>query len=182
MGSIIVALPKFEDAKHISEILVRRGVKVAPVCTTASSVLEQVHRLDYGVIICGARFPDMYYTQLAEYLPENFEMLLLAGPATIAACPMEIMTLQLPFKVTDLVSTVEMMLLQQDRRYKRRKNAPKKRSAREQKCIDAAKGILIERNNMTEQEAFRYIQKCSMDSGTNMVETAQMILLMMYEE
>ena len=28
-------------------------------------------------------------------------------------------------------------------------------------------------------EAHRYIQKCSMDSGTNMVETAQMILSMM---
>ena len=29
---------------------------------------------------------------------------------------------------------------------------------------------------MTESEAHRYIQKCSMDSGTNMVETAQMIM------
>ena len=35
---------------------------------------------------------------------------------------------------------------------------------------------------MTEQDAYRYIQKCSMDSGTNMVETAQMILLMIYDE
>ena len=31
---------------------------------------------------------------------------------------------------------------------------------------------------MTEPEAFRYIQKCSMDSSTNMVETAQMIILL----
>ena len=35
---------------------------------------------------------------------------------------------------------------------------------------------MMERNNMTETEAHRYIQKCSMDSGTNMVETAHMIL------
>ncbi len=32
---------------------------------------------------------------------------------------------------------------------------------------------------MTESEAHRYIQKCSMDSGTNLVETAQMILALM---
>ena len=38
---------------------------------------------------------------------------------------------------------------------------------------------MMERNNMTEQEAHRYIQKCSMDSGTNMVETAYMILEIM---
>lgn len=29
---------------------------------------------------------------------------------------------------------------------------------------------------MTEEEAHRYMQKCSMDSGTNMIETAQMVL------
>lgn len=35
------------------------------------------------------------------------------------------------------------------------------------------------RNNMTEEEAHRYMQKSSMDSGTCMAETAQMILSMM---
>ena len=32
------------------------------------------------------------------------------------------------------------------------------------------------RNHMTEAQAHRYIQKCSMDSGTDMTETAYMIL------
>ena len=35
------------------------------------------------------------------------------------------------------------------------------------------------RNHMTEEEAHRYIQKCSMDSGTNMAETAEMVLSVM---
>ena len=34
---------------------------------------------------------------------------------------------------------------------------------------------------MTEVEAHRYLQKTSMDSGTNLVETAQMVLSMMTE-
>ena len=34
----------------------------------------------------------------------------------------------------------------------------------------------MDRNGMTEAEAHRYIQKCSMDNGTNMVETAQMVI------
>ena len=33
-----------------------------------------------------------------------------------------------------------------------------------------------------EEEAHRYIQKSSMDNGTNMVETAQMILTLLFEE
>ena len=37
------------------------------------------------------------------------------------------------------------------------------------------------RHYMTEEEAHRYLQKCSMDSGTNMLETAQMVLTIMSE-
>ena len=35
---------------------------------------------------------------------------------------------------------------------------------------------------LSEDEAYRYIQKSSMDSGTNMVETAQMLLMLLYDE
>ena len=41
--------------------------------------------------------------------------------------------------------------------------------------------LLMARNHMTEEEAHRYLQKTSMDSGTNLVETAQMVLSMMTE-
>ena len=182
MGSIIIALPRLEDAKRISDILKRRGLEPTAVCTSASNVLSQIHQLDSGIVICSSRFPDMYYTQLAEYLPEYFEMLLLASPATIENCPSGIMNLTMPFRPTDLLSTVEMMLQQLARRIKKQKAGPKKRTEQEQNYINNAKWVLMERNNMTEQEAFRYIQKCSMDSGTNMVESAQMILLMKCDE
>ena len=86
-----------------------------------------------------------------------------------------------PVKPGDLAGTVEMMLSQQQRRLKRKKAIPPKRTQREQNYINNAKWVLMERNHMTEPEAFRYIQKCSMDSGTNMVETAQMILLLIYD-
>ena len=182
MGSIIIALPRLEDAKRISDILKRRGLEPTAMCTSASNVLSKIHQLDSGIIICSSRLPDMYYTQLAEYLPEFFEMLLVASPTTLETCPPGIMTLTMPFNPGDLLGTVEMMLQQQARRIKKRKSGPKKRTEEEQNYINRAKGILMERNNMTEQEAFRYLQKCSMDSGTNMVESAQMILLMMCDE
>jgi len=34
----------------------------------------------------------------------------------------------------------------------------------------------MERNHMTEEEAHRYLQKSSMNSGTNLVEAAQMVI------
>ena len=55
-------------------------------------------------------------------------------------------------------------------------------SEREENYIKNAKALLMERNHLTEEEAHRYIQKSSMDNGTNMVETAQMILTLLFEE
>ena len=117
-----------------------------------------------------------------EYLPEYFDMVLLSSTSGLEGIPSGVMQLTFPIRAGELVSTVEMLLLQQERRLKKKKIKPKKRSEKEQKIIDAAKKVLMERNQMTEQEAFRYIQKSSMDSETNMVETAQMILLLIHDE
>lgn len=181
MGSILIALPKLEDARHISDLLKRQGLNTALICTSGSKVLSTVHELDSGVVICGRRLTDMHYTQLAEYLPEYFEMLLIASQSALEECPPGIKNLGIPFRASELTGTVEMMLTQQAKLLKKKK-IPKKRSEHEQNFINNAKGVLMERNGMTETEAFRYIQKCSMDSGTNMVETAQKILLLMYEQ
>ena len=182
MGSIIVALPKLEDAKHISDVMRGCGLETTMVCTSGRELLPRLSVLENGVIICGRRLKDMYYTKLAEYLPEYFDLVLLSSDASLEEIPPKVMRMTFPIRTGELVSTVEMLLLQQERRLKKKKIKPKKRSGEEQRIVDAAKKVLMERNQMTEQEAFRYIQKSSMDSETNMVETAQMILLLIHEE
>ena len=79
-------------------------------------------------------------------------------------------------KVHELLQTVEMMDYTITRRRKKQREKPKQRSKDEQEMIAEAKALLMERNNMTEEEAHRYIQKRSMDNGTGLTETAQMIL------
>jgi response regulator NasT len=69
-----------------------------------------------------------------------------------------------------------MMLEAQIQRRRKKRANPRRRNAEEKKTIDEAKYVLMERNNMSEPEAFRYIQKCSMDSGNTMVESALMVL------
>ena len=181
MSGIIVVLPKLEDAKQIRTILSRRGLDTAGVCTTGAGVLSRLSQIGSGVVICSYRLEDMHYTQLAAYLPDYFEMLLLTSSAEVENCPPDILSLTYPIRPNDLAGTVSMMLAQLDRRLRRKKTMPRQRSDREQNYINNAKMILMERNNMTEQEAYRYIQKSSMDSGTNMVETAQMILLLLFD-
>ena len=63
-----------------------------------------------------------------------------------------------------------------EKRRRQRRSAPAKRSPEEQAAILEAKRILMERDHMSEKEAYRYIQKYSMDSGNDMTETARMII------
>lgn len=105
-------------------------------------------------------------------------MLLVASPGKLQDCySQEIVCLATPLQTREFVSTVQMMTMELARELKRRKKPlPKRRSATEQKVIDSAKALLMERNQMSEQEAHKYLQKLSMDSGNNLVETAEMIL------
>ena len=180
MVNIIVALPKMEDAKGIRGGLMKNGFQVTAVCATGAQVLSQIQDLNDGIVICGYKMTDMIYTELHDCLPDGFDMLLLASQAVVneRRCG-DIMSLSMPLKVYDLVNTVEMMCRTITRRRRRDRLKPKQRNPEEEALIKEAKELLMNRNHVTEQEAHRYIQKSSMDSGTNMVETAQMILCMM---
>ena len=124
---------------------------------------------------------DMIYSQLHDDLPFGFEMLLMASQQILGGgmVDKEIMCLSMPLKVHDLINTVDMMIQTIERRKRKQRLKPRERNPEEVALIKQAKEILMNRNHMTEEEAHRYIQKCSMDSGTNMVETAQMVLTMM---
>ena len=181
MTGVIVVLPKIDDARNLKNLLVRNGISVIGACTTGSQAIALADNLDEGIILCGYKLTDMIYSQLYEYLPSGFEMLLMASPHAISDGMIEsgIMCLAMPMKVHDLINTLDMMIQTMERRRRRLKAKPKERDARELKFIKEAKEVLMRRNHMTEEEAHKYIQKCSMDSGTNIVETAQRVLAMM---
>lgn len=175
--NIIVAFPKQDTARSIKKILMQNGYHVDSVCTTGSQALQSANELGGGIIVCGCRFVDMMYTELHEYLPPQFELLLVASPANCSERALaNIVCLSTPLKVHELIQTVEMMESTFIRRKRKQKEKPKVRSEEEKSLIVEAKALLMERNNMTEDEAHRYIQKRSMDNGTGLTETAQMIL------
>ena len=180
MISIIVVFPKLEDAKNIRNLLVRHGYEVTGVCSSGSQALQLAEHLSDGIVLCGYQFQDMLYSELYECLPVNMQMLLAASPRILEECQSrDIVFLELPLKVHDLVNTLEMMSGSILRQRKKRKAMPRQRSEGERKIIDKAKKLLMERNHLTEEEAHRYIQKCSMDSGNTLVETAQMVFSLM---
>lgn len=177
MTNIIVAFPKQDNARYIKKILMQNGFHVNAVCTTGAQALQSANELGGGIIVCGYRFVDMMYTELHEYLPAQFEMLLVASSANCGSRDVEnLVCLSTPLKVNELLQTVEMMECAMTRRRRKARQTPKQRTEEENALILEAKALLMERNNLSEEEAHRYMQKRSMDNGTGLTETAQMIL------
>lgn len=178
MATLIVAFPKPEEAKAVRNLLVRRGYTVAAPCTTGAQVINQADSLSDGIIICGYQLADhMLYSEINEYKPKSFELLLVASRSLWGDCRESgIVCAALPVGTGDLIAAVELLLQAQVRRRRRRQTQRRRRDPAEQKIIQEATAVLMEKNNMTEQEAFRYIQKCSMDSGNKMTESARMVI------
>lgn len=182
MTGMIVALPQMDDARNIKNLLVRSGYPVTAICTSGAQVLAQTDNLNDGIVICGYKLTDMLYSQLYESLPPGFEMLLMASRRFLMEClDNDIVCLAMPFQLNDLINTVEMMSTSIVYKRKERRKKPKERKPEETALIGEAKLLLMNRNNMTEEEAHRYLQKTSMDNATGLVETAQMVLRLMMD-
>ena len=161
MTGIVVVFPRMEDARGIRNLLVRSGFSVYAVCTTGGQAISSLEDLNDGIVISGYKLADMMYLELKECLPKGFAM---------------------PLKVHELVDTVRMLERQCDRDRKRRREEPRERSPEEKELIARAKALLMEKRSMTEIRAHKYLQKCSMDSGRSIVESAQMILMLQKDD
>ncbi len=176
--NIIVAFAKAQDAQNIKGILKSGGYDGVTTCTSGVQALSAMDDLGSGVLICGYRLSDMLYSDLLEDLPPYFRMLLIAsaGKTILDTDNERLIYLQTPLQRSDLYSTINMMMEGVQRVKKKAKERRMKRSDADKKIIDEAKAILMERHHMTEPDAHKYLQKCAMDSGTDLVETAEMII------
>ena len=180
MTRIIVAFPKAENGKNIKNVLVRNGYQVVCVCTNGAQVIQEANGLQDGIVVCTYKLSDMIYQELVECLPPGFETIVISTKDQwVENGTPGIVGLAVPLKIHELLSTVEMVAYNLERNRRKRRQAPRKRTQEEQELVDRAKAILMERNQMTEDEAHRYLQKTSMDNGTSFTETAQMILGML---
>ncbi len=83
-----------------------------------------------------------------------------------------------PFNKKELVPNIE-IAIKRFHEFKKVKNenAGLKAKLNARKLIEKAKGILMEKHNINEQEAFRKMQKAAMDKHTPMKEIAESIIM-----
>lgn len=149
------------------------GVAKAIPVHSAGAVRRLIARSDIGVVVCGYKFKDGAAARLYEDLPPTCSLLVVAQQNQLDYLNDEIFRLPAPISKASLCASVR-MLFQMNRKlslYLR-----PRRNQEEEWLIREAKALLMERNQMTEEQAHRWMQKQSMDTGAKLVQTARVIL------
>ena len=181
MASVLISMSNAETAKKIASIIKRSGMlHDINICDTGAEILRIANDRDFGVVICERILRDMNYREIIELMPAFFGTIVLTKDASLEVINSNMVKLILPFRALDLINTVD-MITENFYRSLQKKNEPIRRSNEEKRIVDQAKHMLMDRNGLSEEEAFRYIQKSSMEQGRKMTETAQMILTL-YKE
>ncbi len=177
-SSIVIALPQLSDAKKVRLLLEKRGLAVAGAVCTGAGALSLMSTLAGGILVCGYHLQDMYYRDVLEDQPQGFEMILVASLKVVGEAPSGLACLTLPIRPGELAGCVEHMLEVQEKKRRRLRQSPGGRTEKEKEDIARAKALLAQKKGYTEEEAHRYLQKRSMETGSSLVETAQMVLML----
>ena len=174
MESVIVAFESDRSCERIRDILETSGTATCILCHSAAEVKRIVSKQRVSTVICGFKLADQSAEALAGDLPSSCAVLVLASQNLLDLLQNDdLFQLPAPVSKGDLTASVR-MLLQMGRRLERALRP--RRSPEELEVIQQAKALLMDRNGMTEEQAHRFLQKSSMDNGTKLLQTAQMVL------
>ena len=174
MEKVIVAFESDKSCLRVKEILETSGTAACIICKSADQVKRVVNKQHITTVVCGYKLYDESAEGLLEDLPPTCSVLVIAVQGMLELCQSDdLFKLASPVSKGDLVASVR-MLLQVGHRLE--KFVKPRRSEEERAVIDQAKQLLMARNGMTEEQAHRFHQKRSMDSGAKMIQTAQLVL------
>lgn len=173
MEQIILAFSKPETAQKFKKMLDGSGFQVRAVAHTAAELFRYLSDIDEALVIMGYRLRDGNVDDVFDGLyPGQKLMSVVKAERQDMIDNDEIFVLPLPVGRERLISSIEVFLGRIERTRPRRTD----RSEEEEEIIDRAKLYLMEKYRMTEQQAHRFIQKRSMDTGAKFIDTAKQIL------
>lgn len=181
---ITVAVPKEQTAEKIKYALQHNGYSVADVCISANEMLRKVRFNPPDILLINFDMPDMTGLEAARIVgDENLcSIILLLTSEQREYCiglieDYDITMFQKPVSRVALLSTIDAVT---QSRFRMRKLNQElftlKKGMEDRKLIERAKGILMRKKSISEAEAYRRIQKMSMDSRVSMKDIAKRII------
>ncbi len=182
---VIIADDESLIRMDLREMLTNLGYLVVGEVADGKSAVNQARELRPDVVIMDIKMPDMDGIEAAGILTQERvapvvllsaysqrELVQRAREAGVIAYLVK------PYREEELTPAIEIALARFDEFQVLQKQVIDLAEALEtRKLVDRAKGILMDKQGLTEAEAFRKIQKMSMDNRKAMKEVADAIIL-----
>ena len=181
---IAVADDEQDMRDYFRKILPFLGHTVISVARTGRELVEQCRTGHPDLVITDIKMPDMDGIEAASaiYQDRPTPVVLISAyhdPDLIERAEADHIMgyLVKPIKQSDLEPTIALAMRRFEQFEALRKEAADLRQALEdRKVIERAKGLLMKKVGLDEQEAFRRLQKLAMDGNRKMVEVAHMVI------
>ena len=167
MKDIIVVYPVKETALSIRALIEKSGFHVSHICALGSSALEIAQAKQKCVIVCPFLMRDMSSAELADQVPQGFDIIALSKNGSEQYMG-NMITLPLPIDRAEFLQTVAILA--------QSKSSFTRRSADEEGYISKAKQALMASKGISEMQAHRLLQSESMKTGKKMSAVAMDIL------
>ncbi len=169
----------------LAQAFERLGFSVAGEGASGADAIRLATELEPDVLLLAVGLPDMdgvtTAAQIVEAHPLPIIMLSSHLDAEVIQRAKEagvMAYLAKPLREEELLPAIELAVSRfEEFTALRKENEDLKRTLEGRKVIERAKGVLMEREKISEQQAFAKIQKASMNTRRPMVDIAQAILL-----
>lgn len=182
---VIIADDESLIRMDLREMLTNLGYLVIGEVADGRSAVNQARELRPDIVIMDIKMPDMDGIEAAKILTEEHiapvvllsaysqrELVDRAREAGVTAYLVK------PYREEDLTPAIEVALARFREFQELQKQVIDLQQALEtRKLVDRAKGILMDKQGLSEAEAFRKIQKMSMDNRKPMKDVAEAIIL-----
>jgi response regulator NasT len=181
---ILVADDEPDMREYFQKGLPRLGHQVVGAAGNGRELVEQCRALHPDLVITDIKMPDMDGIDAATqiYKERPVPVILVsayhdAGLIARAEADHILGYLVKPIKQSDLGPVIALAM----RRFEqfealRREAADLRQALEDRKVIERAKGILMKRAGLDEQEAFRCLQKTASEKSRKLIEIAQMVV------
>jgi response regulator NasT len=182
---IAVADDEPDMRAYFQKCLPRLGHQVVAVAADGRELIEQVRATHPDLVITDIKMPDMDGIEAATqlYREHPIPVILVSAhhePELIERAEADHIMAYLvkPIKQADLEPAIALAMRRFAQFQELRQEAADLRQALEdRKVIERAKGILMKRANLDEQEAFRRLQKLASEESRKLIDIARMILV-----
>lgn len=154
-------------------------MKIIALCASGNELIRLVMQHSPDLVLVGYKFKDMSLLDVYETLVDVTSFLAIVNEPYKSFIEEDTDIYCIGTKISNVLLTNAINLIfQSKKRIKKLRDQVEKleHTLEDRKLIEKAKGQLMKTSGLTENEAFRYMQKISMDSGKRMKDIASLIL------